>query len=85
MNTPVLVKQYGQYKYSTISACINRVYFISLQNFNNGDINSFSFNTHHNLGGVYMVRIWHDNSGEGNKASWYLSKIIVLDQNKNTW
>ncbi|RNA43377.1 polycystic kidney disease 1-like 2-like, partial [Brachionus plicatilis] len=25
------------------------------------------------------VRVWHDNSGEGNKASWYLKYILIRD------
>lgn len=31
------------------------------------------------LGDLSYVRIWHDNSGEGNDASWYLHKIVVTD------
>lgn len=26
-----------------------------------------------------VLRIWHDNSGQGNAASWYLNKIILDD------
>lgn len=26
-----------------------------------------------------VIKIWHDNSGEGNSASWYLDKIVLED------
>lgn len=29
------------------------------------------------------VRIWHDNSGEGNKASWFLKYILIRDLQTN--
>jgi polycystin 1L2 len=31
------------------------------------------------LGSLNYVKIWHDNSGEGDFASWYLKHIIVHD------
>jgi len=31
------------------------------------------------LGPLYYIRIWHDNSGKGNNAGWYLNYIIVRD------
>ncbi|CAF4382626.1 unnamed protein product, partial [Adineta steineri] len=31
------------------------------------------------LGLLNYIRIWHDNSGEGSSASWYLKYIIVRD------
>ena len=31
------------------------------------------------LGLLNYIRIWHDNSGEGQSASWYLKYIIVRD------
>lgn len=31
------------------------------------------------LGGLSHIRIWHDNSGRGDAASWYLDRIIVRD------
>ena len=29
------------------------------------------------------MKIWHDNSGKGNNASWYLKKVIVNDLQTN--
>lgn len=31
------------------------------------------------LGGLTYVRVWHDNSGEDDDASWYLHQIVVED------
>ena len=31
------------------------------------------------LGNLSHIKIWHDNTGIGNYASWYLSAIIVRD------
>jgi polycystin 1L2 len=31
------------------------------------------------LGNLIHMKIWHDNSGHGNKASWYLKHIVVRD------
>jgi len=30
-------------------------------------------------GDLNYVRVWHDNSGDGNTNSWYLHKIVVTD------
>ena len=58
---------------------------IFLQNFCKGDENTFLMKVTHDLGEIYAVRISHDNSGEGSKASWYLSKIIVVDEFRQKW
>ena len=31
------------------------------------------------LGNLNYLKIWHDNSGKGDKASWFLKYIIVRD------
>jgi polycystin 1L2 len=31
------------------------------------------------LGRLNYIRIWHDNTGEGTSASWFLKYIIVRD------
>ncbi len=31
------------------------------------------------LGSLLYLRVWHDNSGEKEKASWFLNMINVLD------
>ena len=38
------------------------------------------------LGELEYIRIWHDNSGAGNFASWYLNKIEIFDiQTNQSW
>lgn len=31
------------------------------------------------MGGLNFLRVWHDNSGKGSEASWFLKYIIVHD------
>lgn len=31
------------------------------------------------LGNLHFIRVWHDNSGKGPNASWYLSYVVVRD------
>ena len=31
------------------------------------------------MGNLNSIRIWHDNSGKGSKASWFLKHIIIRD------
>ena len=31
------------------------------------------------LGRLNYMRVWHDNSGVGNRASWFLKYILVRD------
>ncbi len=31
------------------------------------------------LGRLNYMRVWHDNSGLGNKASWFLKYIVLRD------
>jgi polycystin 1L2 len=35
------------------------------------------------LGSLNYIKIWHDNSGQGDNASWYLKHIIVNDLQSN--
>ncbi|XP_045211050.2 uncharacterized protein LOC123562481 [Mercenaria mercenaria] len=44
-----------------------------------GSVMNFLMATRTCLGDLEYLRIWHDNSGSGNHASWYLSKIEVHD------
>ncbi|CAF1390512.1 unnamed protein product, partial [Adineta ricciae] len=44
-----------------------------------GGIDAFVMAVPKSLGLLNYVRIWHDNSGEGQSASWYLKYIIVRD------
>ena len=34
------------------------------------------------LGELETLRIWHDNSGKGSNASWYLDRVDVMDLQK---
>jgi hypothetical protein len=48
--------------------------------FNRGGIDSFIYMCERPLGNLTYLRVWHDNSGRGNrKASWYLKYAIVHD------
>ncbi|ELU11187.1 hypothetical protein CAPTEDRAFT_119210, partial [Capitella teleta] len=42
-------------------------------------VRHFVMTTDQHLGNMNFFRIWHDSSGPGNSASWYLSKILVED------
>ena len=55
------------------------------QNFDQGDVNSFLMTTPDDLGVPVTLKIWHDNSGEGKKAGWYCSKVVVVDLDKGEW
>ena len=43
----------------------------------------FLMSTHLSLGLLTHLRIWHDNKGKGEMASWYLSKIVITDLQDN--
>ncbi|XP_063962086.1 polycystin-1-like [Lytechinus pictus] len=47
--------------------------------FQSGCINSFLMTVPRPLGLLTYVRIWHDNSGAGGQAGWFLSKVSVMD------
>ncbi|CAF3869870.1 unnamed protein product, partial [Adineta steineri] len=47
--------------------------------FQRGGIDSFIIAVPKSLGLLDYIRIWHDNSGLGSSASWYLKYIIVRD------
>ncbi|CAF1293793.1 unnamed protein product, partial [Adineta steineri] len=47
--------------------------------FQRGGIDSFIIAVPKSLGLLNYIRIWHDNTGEGSSASWYLKYIIVRD------
>ncbi|CAF1360361.1 unnamed protein product, partial [Adineta steineri] len=44
-----------------------------------GGIDSFIIAVPKSLGLLNYIRIWHDNSGEGSCASWFLKYIIIRD------
>ncbi|CAF0940715.1 unnamed protein product [Adineta steineri] len=47
--------------------------------FQRGGIDSFIVAVPKSLGLLNYIRIWHDNTGEGSSASWFLKYIIVRD------
>ncbi|XP_077985128.1 polycystin-1-like protein 2 [Glandiceps talaboti] len=44
-----------------------------------GSITKFIVATHGPLGRLLSLRIWHDNSGKGAAASWFLTRVEVID------
>lgn len=50
-----------------------------LQRFGVGSVCTFVMSVPETLGDLTFINIWHDNSGKGNDASWFLNKIIVED------
>ena len=53
--------------------------------FESGGVTSFLMSTPDDLGIPATLKIWHDNSGEGKKAGWYCSKVVIVDLKKNEW
>ena len=47
--------------------------------FQNGGIDIFLMSVSKSLGSLNYFHIWHDNSGQGSSASWFLKYIIVKD------
>jgi len=47
--------------------------------FERGGIDAFILSVPKSLGLLNYLRIWHDNSGSGESASWFLKYIIVRD------
>ena len=55
------------------------------KNFQNGEVSSFLLHSPVSLGIPAAIRTWHDNSGQGKKASWFLSKAIIVDLQTGEW
>ncbi|XP_070548690.1 polycystin-1-like protein 2 isoform X2 [Ptychodera flava] len=47
--------------------------------FEKGSISKFVLACQGPLGRLRSLRIWHDNSGQGKNASWFLSRVEVVD------
>ena len=47
--------------------------------FQRGGIDSFVMTTRKSLGSLQFLRIWHDNTGVGVFASWFLGAVIIRD------
>jgi len=50
-----------------------------LKGFSVGSVRRFVMSVPKQIEDPSVLRIWHDNSGSGNDASWYLSKVILED------
>ncbi|XP_066304410.1 polycystin-1-like protein 2 [Branchiostoma lanceolatum] len=48
-----------------------------------GECRTFLMTTFYDLGHLQTLHIWHDNSGKGNRDSWYLEKVVVHDLNND--
>lgn len=51
--------------------------------FRRGGIDCFILTTKKLIGTIDYIKIWHDNSGRGDSASWYLNYLIVQDLQTN--
>ena len=49
------------------------------QELSTGSVLSYIVSTRHDLGRVIFLRVWHDDSGPGQHASWYLSRVVLED------
>ncbi|CAG0882734.1 unnamed protein product [Cyprideis torosa] len=47
--------------------------------FGKGQIDAFVMTTTRPLGPLSYLRMWHDNSGKGNRGSWFCRSVIVRD------
>ncbi|XP_066299999.1 polycystin-1-like protein 2 [Branchiostoma lanceolatum] len=51
--------------------------------FQSGGVDTFLLTTPQPLGGLTSLTVWHDNSGEGLHASWFLERVEVTDLQTN--
>jgi hypothetical protein len=49
------------------------------QEFSSGSVRNFVMSVETPLGPLLYLRVWHDNSGEKEKASWFLNMINIMD------
>ncbi|CAF0958355.1 unnamed protein product [Adineta ricciae] len=50
-----------------------------IHEFASGSVRNFVMSVESQLGPLLYLRIWHDNSGDKGKASWFLNMINVMD------
>jgi hypothetical protein len=48
-----------------------------------GSVDCFILATNKSIGNIDYIKIWHDNTGKGNSASWYLDNLVVDDFQTN--
>ena len=49
------------------------------QGFKRGTVCHFMMACEEPIGELSFIRIWHDNSGEGEQGSWFLDKVTIED------
>jgi len=54
-------------------------FFCLFQVFARGSVRMFLMSTEESLGSLDGMRIWHDNSGKDDCASWYLDHVVITD------
>ncbi|XP_021346749.1 polycystic kidney disease protein 1-like 2 isoform X2 [Mizuhopecten yessoensis] len=51
-----------------------------------GSVNNYLLSVPFSLGNLVFLRVWHDNSGKGNNADWFLNMVLIKDlQNNNKY
>ena len=93
-NRPLASKRVTQkdYKFANFSFSRSRIQFILSSNDDESDVRTLPQMTFHRssvegfvmtttkpLGELSYLRIWHDNSGIGDYASWFLTTVIIKD------
>ncbi|XP_033737386.1 polycystic kidney disease protein 1-like 2 [Pecten maximus] len=48
-----------------------------------GSVNNYLLSVPFNLGNLVFLRIWHDNSGKGKDADWFLNMVLIKDLQNN--
>ncbi|XP_060067008.1 polycystin-1-like protein 2 [Ylistrum balloti] len=48
-----------------------------------GSVNNYLLSVPFNLGNLTFLRIWHDNTGKGKDADWYLNMVLIKDLQNN--
>ena len=49
------------------------------QELEKASINNYILSTEGSMGPLAFLRIWHDNTGNGKKRSWFLDQVQVKD------
>ena len=63
--------------YISVDECCGVCAF--LQPLSRGSVLSYILSTSNALGHLKVLRLWHDDSAEGEHASWYLSRVVLED------
>ncbi|XP_070535503.1 polycystin-1-like protein 2 [Ptychodera flava] len=53
--------------------------------FSGGSVNHFLMHVPKNLGRLLYLHIWHDSSGLGDDASWFLNRVSFVDLQTKKW